>query len=142
MLQTTLKEEYTLTKFAIQLLNSDYKVNADVKRGELHKILCSQYRLFSTLETTNYQGVKTGYYYNESYPVKQGICKCPNFCTGQGDGKSEGTCKKITIAVFQTGSIIVTGARNTRQLDEAYAFMNDILVKYAPDILSPRKTTV
>jgi TATA-box binding protein (TBP) (component of TFIID and TFIIIB) len=135
MLTRILGEEFTLAKFAIQLLNSDYKVNADVKRSELHKILCQDYRMFSTLETTNYQGVKTGYYYNESYPIKTGICHCPDFCNGQGDGTVEGACKKITIAVFQTGSIIVTGARNIRQLDEAYDFMNRVLQRHAPDVL-------
>jgi len=137
-LKQLLGHEYTLAKFAIQLLNSDYKVNADVKRSELHKILCEKYSLFSTLETTNYQGVKTGYYYNEAYPLKTGICRCPNFCNGQGDGKSVGNCKKITVAVFQTGSIIVTGARNIAQLDEAYDFTNDILVKHATEVLNPR----
>jgi TATA-box binding protein (TBP) (component of TFIID and TFIIIB) len=137
-LRQLLGQEYSLAKFAIQLLNSDYKVNADVKRGELHKVLCEKYSLFSTLETTNYQGVKTGYYYNEAYPVKTGICRCPNFCNGQGDGITVGSCKKVTVAVFQTGSIIVTGARNIAQLDEAYHFMNDILVKHAGDILNRR----
>ena len=113
--------------FAIQLLNSDYKIGALIKRAELHQILCRDYRLSSTLETTIYQGVNTKYYYNEGYTEKRGICTCPRFCTGQGDGSAVGQCKKITIAAFQTGSIIITGARNKAQLDEAYGFMNRIL---------------
>jgi TATA-box binding protein (TBP) (component of TFIID and TFIIIB) len=140
LLKTVLAVEYTLAKFAIQLLNSDYKVNAEVKRADLHKILCGRYRLFSTLETTNYQGVKTGYYYNEACGTKNGICQCPSFCNGQGDGKAVGQCKKITVAVFQTGSIIVTGARNMSQLDEAYAFMNVILLRHAGEVLTMRAT--
>lgn len=114
-------------KFAIQLLNSDYKINALIKRADLHRILCQQYHLSSTLETTIYQGVNTKYYYNEASETKRGICMCPRFCNGQGDGTAVGQCKKITIAAFQTGSIIITGARNRPQLDEAYAFMNTIL---------------
>jgi len=117
----------TVHKFAIQLLNSDYKMNALLKRAELHRILCQQYRLSSTLETTIYQGVNTKYYYNEASPTKRGICMCTKFCNGQGDGTVLGQCKKITIAAFQTGSIIITGARNRRQLDEAYDFMNEVL---------------
>jgi TATA-box binding protein (TBP) (component of TFIID and TFIIIB) len=117
----------TIHKFAIQLLNSDYKVSALIKRAELHQILCRDYRLSSTLETTIYQGVNTKYYYNEGYHEKRGICTCPRFCNGQGDGSAIGQCKKITIAAFQTGSIIITGARNRSQLDEAYGFMNTIL---------------
>jgi hypothetical protein len=120
----------TVAKFAIQLLNSDYKMSALLKRAELHRILCQQYRLSSTLETTIYQGVNTKYYYNEESPHSGGICQCPRFCNGQGDGTKVGSCKKITIAAFQTGSIIITGARNRRQLDEAYDFMNEVLQKH------------
>jgi hypothetical protein len=117
----------TIKKFAIQLLNSDYKMSALLKRAELHRLLCQQYRLSSTFETTIYQGVNTKYYYNEAAPGNKGICMCPRFCNGQGDGTKVGECKKITIAAFQTGSIIITGARNKPQLDEAYHFMNEIL---------------
>ena len=121
------EEPLTVKKFAIQLLNSDYKMSALLKRAELHRLLCQQYRLSSTFETTIYQGVNTKYYYNEAAPGNKGICMCPRFCTGQGDGTKVGECKKITIAAFQTGSIIITGARNKPQLDEAYTFMNEIL---------------
>jgi len=120
----------SIQKFSIQLLNSDYKVSALIKRAELHRVLCQQYRLSSTLETTIYQGVNTKYYYNEAYTDKAGICTCPRFCTGQGDGTAIGSCKKITIAAFQTGSIIITGARNKPQLDEAYGFMNRVLTTH------------
>lgn len=129
----------SVAKFAIQLLNSDYKMSALLKRAELHRILCQQYRLSSTLETTIYQGVNTKYYYNEERPAGEakGICRCARFCNGQGDGTKLGACKKITIAAFQTGSIIITGARNQRQLNEAYEFMNDVLQKHREAIAKP-----
>jgi TATA-box binding protein (TBP) (component of TFIID and TFIIIB) len=130
------KDPLKITKFAIQLLNSDYKMNTMVKRDELHRLLTSRYRLFSTLETTIYQGVNTKYYYNEE-STKDGICDCPRPCTGQGDGKSVGNCKRVTISVFQTGSIIITGARNRRQLDEAYEYINTILRRHAGEVLKP-----
>lgn len=127
----------TLAKFAVQLLNSDYKVNGLIKRAELHKLLCERYRLSSTLETTIYQGVNTKYYYNDGAPNARGICNCPKFCSGQGDGTDVGRCKRITIAVFQTGSIIITGARTRNQLDEAYDFINGILRMHARDVTRP-----
>jgi hypothetical protein len=129
-----------IQKFAIQLLNSDYKMSALLKRAELHRILCHEYRLLSTLETTYYQGVNTKYYYNEkaeetgAVGKQRGICMCPKFCNGQGDGTKAGACKKITIAAFQTGSIIITGARNKKQLDEAYEFMNEVLQKHRAQV--------
>jgi TATA-box binding protein (TBP) (component of TFIID and TFIIIB) len=125
----------SLTKFAVQLLNSDYKINALIKRSELHKILCDVYNLSSTLETTIYQGVNTKYYYNEASSGKRGICHCTKFCTGQGDGLTIGNCKRITIAIFQTGSIIITGARTKPQLDEAYDFMNDVIRANSREVL-------
>ena len=81
-------------------LDSDYKMNALVRRDELHKILVNQYRLFSTLETIIYQGINTKYYYNEESTRKNGICWCEKPCNGQGNGKSLGECKRITIAIF------------------------------------------
>ena len=127
----------TVEKFAVQLLNSDYKMNALVRRDELHKILSQKYKLFSTLETTIYQGINTKYYYNEKSERKNGICWCERACNGQGDGKELGNCKRITIAIFQTGSVIITGARNHAQLDEAYDFINDILKKHSIETLKP-----
>jgi TATA-box binding protein (TBP) (component of TFIID and TFIIIB) len=46
-------------------------------------------------------------------------------------------CKKITIAAFQTGSIIITGARNRKQLDEAYEFMNKVLQTHRDAVSKP-----
>jgi len=135
--ETISETPLTLHKFAIQLLNSDYKMSALLKRAELHRILCQQYHLSSTLETTIYQGVNTKYYYNEASATKNGICMCPRFCNGQGDGTELGKCKKITIAAFQTGSIIITGARNRPQLDEAYNFMNTVLQDNRDSIMKP-----
>jgi TATA-box binding protein (TBP) (component of TFIID and TFIIIB) len=126
-----------IERFAIQLLNSDYKMSALLKRAELHRILCHTYKLSSTLETTIYQGVNTKYYYNEMSTVHNGVCMCPRFCNGQGDGMSIGACKKITIAAFQTGSIIITGARNNRQLNEAYEFINIILQRHRDTTTKP-----
>jgi hypothetical protein len=124
-----------MDKFSVQLLNSDYKVNALVRRDELHRILVSKYKLFSTLETTIYQGINTKYYYNEKAKLKNGICMCDKICNGQGDGKNEGACKRITIAIFQTGSIIITGARNVNQLEEAYEFINKIMKEHSMEVL-------
>ena len=60
---------------------------------------------------------------------------CDRRCRGQGSGEGPGECKKITMSVFQTGKIIITGAREYPQLDEAYRFLNKVLVDNAKDIL-------
>jgi hypothetical protein len=129
--------DLNVTKFSVQLLNSDYKMNSLVRRDELHRVLVNQYKLFSTLETTIYQGINTKYYYNEKSVRKNGICWCERPCNGQGDGKELGNCKRITIAIFQTGSVIITGARNHEQLDESYEFINKVLKEHSHETLKP-----
>jgi TATA-box binding protein (TBP) (component of TFIID and TFIIIB) len=131
--------EPTLKECNIQLLNSDYSVNATILRTKLHRLLTRNYNLFSTYESTIYQGVNTKYYYNESRKPDQaaGICHCTGRCSGQGNGKGEGQCKKITISAFQTGSIIITGARFLKQIDEAYEYFNTILKENCGEILQP-----
>ena len=54
-------------------------------------------------------------------------------CTGNGE--AIGDCKRITISPFQTGRIIITGARSLEQIEEAYRFMNEIFIKHATDII-------
>lgn len=133
------KSDPSLKECNTQLLNSDYSVNATILRTKLHKLLTRNYNLFSTYESTIYQGVNTKYYYNESRKPTEapGICHCKGRCSGQGTGSGEGQCKKITISAFQTGSIIITGARFLKQIDEAYDYFNRILKDHCAEILQP-----
>jgi hypothetical protein len=122
----------------IQLINSDYHVNGTIHRDNLHQIITQQYGLFSSLEKLIHQGVNIKYYYNTSRTVgRPGICMCEKACPGQGEGDAPGQCKKITLLAFQTGDIIVTGARKYEQLEEAYHFMNQILKRHSKEILRP-----
>ena len=58
---------------------------------------------------------------------QEGICQCTKQCDGKGDGNGNGNCKKITIATFQSGNIIITGARCNKQTMDAYNFINRVL---------------
>jgi TATA-box binding protein (TBP) (component of TFIID and TFIIIB) len=125
-----------VTKFRIQLINSDYSINRTINQEKLHKLLSNVYNLFSSHESTIYQGVNTKYYYNKKGDIlKPGICSCKQACSGQGTGDGDGECKKITISPFSSGKIIITGARDMDQINEAYVFFNDILQLHQADIL-------
>lgn len=126
----------SLTKFRIQLINSDYSINRQIYQDKLHKVLSNVYNLFSSHESTIYQGVNTKYYYNKKgNPLRPGICECKAQCTGQGLGDGEGQCKRITISPFSSGKIIITGAREMDQINEAYEFFNEILKTHQNEIL-------
>ena len=123
-------------KYETQLVNSDYSIGVPIRRDRLHKILVETYGLFSTFESTVYQGVNTKFFYNKARTSgPPGICLCPTPCEGTGGGEAIGDCKRITISPFQTGRIIITGARSLEQINEAYHFMNEIFTKHAAEII-------
>lgn len=128
----------SVVNFNKQLINSDFSVGCHLRRDKLHEIITRQYSIFSILESTIYQGVNTKYYYNETGDkTKPGQCSCKEFCQGQGQGNGEGQCKRITISFFQTGNIIITGARHMKQINEAYDFVKEFLVRHAAEIIRP-----
>jgi len=129
-------DKASLTKFRIQLINSDYSINRQIYQDKLHKVLSNVYNLFSSHESTIYQGVNTKYYYNKKgNPLRPGICECKAQCNGQGLGDGDGECKRITISPFSSGKIIITGAREMDQINEAYEFFNEILKTHQSELL-------
>jgi len=123
-----------IQRVSVQLINTDYSLNKFINQEALHKILINQYNLFSMLEKTIYQGINTKFFYNTNNPGV-GICKCDNFCKGQGSGEGDGQCKRITISIFRTGRIIITGARQLKQIRAAYDFLNSVFDKYYGAVL-------
>jgi TATA-box binding protein (TBP) (component of TFIID and TFIIIB) len=132
-----------IQKFDTCMINSDYAIDKAIRRDRLYRTLVEEYGLWSSFEPTIYQGVNTKFFWNKMRPenAPPGICVCPTPCTGEGDGYSIGACKKITIAPFRTGKIIITGAKKMEQLEDAYEFMNSVFRKYADQILRDETTT-
>jgi TATA-box binding protein (TBP) (component of TFIID and TFIIIB) len=120
-----------------QLVNTDFSIGAKVRRDALHRILTEKYRLNSSYESAIYQGVKTKYFFNAERPASAapGLCPCSKLCKGTGDGSKIGLCKKITISPFQTGQVIITGARTMDQINEAYDFIKKVFTDNADEIL-------
>lgn len=113
----------------IVLINSDFNINFKIKRNILHSILKDNYNIVSRYEPGIYPGVNNKYYWNKETlgTENEGVCKCSGKCVGKGNGEGEGKCKKITIAAFQSGSIIITGANSITQIDDAYAYINNVI---------------
>jgi hypothetical protein len=48
-------------------------------------------------------------------------------CRGECDGKKPGACcKKITVFVFHTGAVIITGAVSVEQLNAAHVWITEL----------------
>ena len=115
--------------YKIVLINSDYYLGFEIKRDVLQDLLSNRYNIFSSYEPCIYPGVNSKYYFNEQYINNdyEGKCYCDVYCNGKGSGSGNGQCKKITIALFQSGSIIITGARDMEQIKRAHKFINKII---------------
>lgn len=121
--------------YSIQLINSDFKVGFNVRRDILHKILTANYHNNCSYEPCIYPGVKIQYFFNTDNLQRNGVCKCRVPCIiGKKSGSGEGKCKKITIAVFQSGSVIITGAQKLSQIDEVYEYILKILKDHEDSI--------
>ena len=56
-----------------------------------------------------------------------GICDCSEMCNVKGRADGDGDCKKVTIAVFKSGKVIITGGQHTDQLEKAYRFIKNFI---------------
>jgi len=114
-------DQIAITKYDITMINSDFKLNFMVDRKKLHNILLYDTNLMA-LYDDYYPGVKIYYFWNMFNDDNDGVCKCVNKlkCKGKGNGMGEGKCKRITIAVFQSGSVMITGARSELQINHVY----------------------
>ncbi len=120
--------------YKIRLINCDFRIGFEVKRDKLYKIIQYEYGVPCSFEPCIYPGCKIQYNYNIKNRKKDGICYCIGKCGGKGSGIGDSQCKKITIAVFQSGCIIITGGQSQEQIDEAYQFICQVISKHKNDI--------
>jgi hypothetical protein len=114
------------------MINSDFDIGYTIDREKLHRAMVLNH-YYSSFESTIYPGVNIKYYHN---PEKQtnGICNCEGPC----DGKAKnGCCKKITIAVFKSGKIIITGGCSMEHIHTAYDFITTFAESHKSTIRAP-----
>ena len=104
------------------LINSDFDLHYKVDREALHRSIIDE-GYYSSFEPCIYPGVNIKYYYNK-FKENNGICDCEKMCNGKG---KDNTCKKITIAVFNSGKIIITGGNSMEHIEIAYNFIYNFI---------------
>ena len=120
-------ESIAYNPFNIALINSDFSIGYKVKRELVHRDIVDA-GMYSSYEPCIYPGVNIKYYYNkDSISQYAGICKCSKPCIGKGCGEGDGNCKKITIVVFMSGQVMITGARSREHLTLCYNFITNFL---------------
>ncbi|GAX85676.1 hypothetical protein CEUSTIGMA_g13090.t1 [Chlamydomonas eustigma] len=115
--------------FRVCLINCDLDLGFRVRRDSLQATLSRFFpRTRCSYEPCIYQGLKIKFMVNrgKSPSTACGACNCASKCSGAGDGRD--TCRKVTIAIFQTGKVILTGAVDASQIEAARSFLVDVLV--------------
>lgn len=125
-----------IMNYQITMINSDFNTNFKIDLIKLLNILNNDDKeLFTKFNPEKYRGLIIGFYWNSTKPSQDGKCYCKTRCKGKGTGTGEGCCKKITIAIFKSGSVIITGGRLIKQIEDSYKFINDVFKKYYHDII-------
>ena len=112
------------------MINTDFDCNYMLNREELFHFLRKTYGYTCSFEPCIHPAVIVKYYYNEMY--NSGKCECclhgsQNICRGKGNGIGKDQCKTVTILIFQSGRVIITGGRYLKQAQKAYEFITTIL---------------
>lgn len=130
------------SNFKIRMINTDFKTYTDnkfknkfiIRRKELHNILISdKYNNKSSFQPGIYQGVKLEYYYNKN---NNGKCICDFHSFNKKNTNTD--CKKVTIAIFESGSVLITGGINFDQVQKAYHYITSIIKDNAERIYKPQ----
>jgi TATA-box binding protein (TBP) (component of TFIID and TFIIIB) len=132
-------ESISDTGFKIVNINSVYDCFSEINREQLLSILQS-INIFAKFDPNSYPGVNIKFIYNNN---KNGICSCLNTCRWvNGKATGDNICKKISIFVFQSGKVIITGANSREQINTSYDFINSIFDKYSHKIIKQTKSTL
>lgn len=124
--------------FIIRMINSDFGVPFKIRRKNLHQLLISdKYMNACSFQPLTYPGVKLQYFWNSTDKTKDGVCKCTNPCYGKGIGTGDGACKKVTVSIFDSGKILITGANAFDQVDDAYKYICMIIKTNKEEIKKP-----
>lgn len=128
-------KKFKIEDFQTTNVVANYAINFEIDREKLFEIIREKYdHLYVSYKPTIYSGVKLYVYYNSNKLKQQnGVCECPNkFCSitkKKTSGHNLNQCKKITIAFFQSGKILITGGRDVIQTTAAYNFINNIIIE-------------
>ena len=111
------------------LINSGFSLGSVIDRDRFFDILINKYNMYGNYEPDSYPGINLKYYWNDNTQDNKetcGRCMCNEYCEGTGTGKGEGECRRISVMIFQSGQVIITGCCSEEKLRFIYEFIKEI----------------
>ena len=135
----TNKKDYkvSLVSYKTVMINTCYELGISINREILYNIISKRYKLNTIYDADGYPGVRVEYYYNTltTNTEFEGRCSCTERCKGKGIGEGDRNCRKISIAIFQSGSTIIAGGCNSiKPIYDTYNFINNIISEIMGEI--------
>lgn len=134
ILLNTYLQHIEIYDFEFILFNCDFNCGFQINREKILNVINNKYNITATFDSV-YQGVKVIFCYNSSYENNEGYCKCTKPCNAKSDGLSDGNCKKITIPIFRSGAIMITGKCTSEHVNYIYKIITNILKESYYDIV-------
>ena len=131
-------ENAHVSNFKITMINSDFNTNFKIDLIKLLDILNNLEKdRFIKFNPAVYRGLMIGFFWNKNKKFQDGCCNCPVKCTGKKKKVKDGEniCKKITISIFKSGSVIITGGYLKEQIEDAYKFINNLFKEQYHNII-------
>lgn len=123
------------------MINAQSHLGYTVDRRRLHDYICNHHKEITTYyEPCVHAAVKVYFMHNRNpASTPDGACSCSFSgssaqiregkdiqkipCKGKGDGDGVGQCRRVTLLIFRSGHVTMTGARSIQQLDDVHAFI-------------------
>ena len=129
--------DISANNYSTCMIVATFHINIPIDRTILKDIILRNYDIFAFYDPdADYQGVIIHYKWNINNKEKDGKCHCVKPCTHKKGGDGFKKCRKVTIAVFQAGTVLITGATNTDQLIDARKFIVRFLRKNWKDVIN------
>jgi len=123
------QKDLHMKDFTITMINSDFFIGYRIDLLKLEGILSKNYDIFFSYDPKVYAAVKVSYMWNKDNEVKNGVCHCSKKCivSTKKSEKAKNNCNIITVAIFNSGKIIITGSNEFKKTQEAYDYINKLL---------------
>ena len=111
--------------YHVKMINTDFKTNVGIKLDALYYILTQEYpNAMCFYDPCIHQRLQFSYCFNKTWKpggpkVFSPSCMC--------DATPHCSCRKVTIFVFASGSVVITGAVDLEQQDEVYEFVTQTM---------------
>jgi TATA-box binding protein (TBP) (component of TFIID and TFIIIB) len=104
-------EQSTYFDLRVRMINSDMRTSHGIKRAHLYEVWRADPKACIVYDPITYPALKVILFYDSTIPLadQDGFCTCSKHCSTKQNAKYR-KCVKVTVALFESGCIIITGS--------------------------------